>query len=147
MLALTKSLHIVPCLEGPYMVRFTDTSTRPDHVIMRRTISLRAGKISAVLGFHAVKASVHHGMHMSELFDFVRHATVEYRKVYFHQLLPLVNDLVIDHDTTLRIPDVLLAKEETGKTWKEARSQIRAQTQNSTTRVDTCASPIIAMTQ
>ncbi|EGZ15576.1 hypothetical protein PHYSODRAFT_508953 [Phytophthora sojae] len=74
-MALTKTLQILPCLDGQYMVRFTDISSRPDHAHLWRTVNLiekectcRRWQDLMFPCVHAVKTAIHHGIHASELF-------------------------------------------------------------------------------
>ncbi|OWZ19399.1 LOW QUALITY PROTEIN: hypothetical protein PHMEG_0006356 [Phytophthora megakarya] len=150
MLALTNRYILCPVWK--YMVRFTDISTRPDHVHVWRTGSLNERECTC-RGWHdqrfpcvhAVKATAHHGMHMLELCDFVEYTTLEYRKTYFHRFLPLVNELAIEQDTPLRIPKVLLAEEELGKRGRKPGPKPKHK--RKTARPGSCASPAIVMTQ
>ncbi|KAF1776366.1 hypothetical protein GQ600_15180 [Phytophthora cactorum] len=66
LMALTKTLHIVPCLDGQYI-----TPCLAHRQSRRERVHVRIWQDEEFPCVHAVKAAIHHGMHVTELLTLI----------------------------------------------------------------------------
>ncbi|EGZ05200.1 hypothetical protein PHYSODRAFT_342576 [Phytophthora sojae] len=137
-MALTKTLQILPCLDGQYMVRFTDISSRPDHAHLWRTVNLIEKECNSKLQF-ITECTV------SELYAWKEHTVSVARRTYYYQFVPTVRSATIAQDLQLLVPEVIVTEADLGK--RGMKPGPKPKNKRRSARPGSAASPAIAMTQ
>ncbi|OWZ02150.1 hypothetical protein PHMEG_00026338 [Phytophthora megakarya] len=115
---------LTPCLDGTYLIRFTDGSNRPDHVHLRRSVNL-----------------------MEKECTYRSWQDQRYRKTYFYQFEPVVRSVTIARHSKLKVPTIIVEDKDRGSRGRKPGPKPSHKRKQRRPGSVTSAPPTIAMTQ